>query len=183
MFRYKDELKNYIRTMSKQWMENVPAYFETYLKLVKEDDITEALENTWRELTSLIKNVDDVKANHAYEEGKWTIKEMLLHMIDTERIFQYRSLSIARGEMNELPGFDHNRYVENSKANARTLASIMDEFRSVRNASITLYENLAEGRLKFKGMANGLVVQPVQYGYITSGHVRHHINVIQSRYI
>lgn len=169
--------------MSKQWMENIPVYFETYLKLVPEDDITKALLNSWNELTELMGIIDDHKANKTYEEGKWTIKEMLLHLVDTERIFQYRSLSIARAEMNELPGFDHNKYVENSKANSRTLASIMEEFQTVRNASITLYKNLEEGRLKFKGMANGLVIQPVQYGYITSGHVRHHIDILKHRYL
>ena len=169
--------------MSKKWIENLPAYFENYLKHVHEDDIIDALSNSWTEMTTVLEMMDESKADFTYENGKWTIKEMLLHLIDTERIFQYRALCIARGEMNELPGFDHNTYAENSKANSRLLSSIIEEFQTVRNTSISLYGNIEENRLKSKGMANGLVVQPVQYGFITSGHVRHHINILKERYL
>ncbi|MFT6111617.1 MAG: hypothetical protein ACJA19_000608 [Bacteroidia bacterium] len=168
--------------MSKEWLENVPAYFDGYLKLVGEDNMIEAMKNSKAEFIAWAKDVSDEKGNFAYQKGKWTVNELLQHVIDTERIFQYRSLSIARGEMNELPGFDHNSYVKNSKANARKLSDVISEFDRLRDSSIALYDSMDEINIKYKGMANGFVVQPVLYGFLISGHLRHHINVLKSRY-
>jgi len=168
--------------MSKEWLENVPAYFDGYLKLVGEDDMIEAMKNSKAEFAAWAKDVPDDKGKYAYEEGKWTVNELLQHIIDTERIFQYRSLSIARGEMNELPGFDHNSYVKNSKANDRKLSELIAEFRRLRDSSIDLYASMGEANMKYKGMANGFVVQPVLFGFLISGHLRHHLNVLQARY-
>jgi hypothetical protein len=168
--------------MSKEWLENVPAYFDGYLKLVGEDNMIEAMKNSKAEFIAWAKDVSDEKGNFAYQKGKWTVNELLQHVIDTERIFQYRSLSIARGEMNELPGFDHNSYVKNSKANARKLSDVISEFDRLRDSSIALYDSMDEINIKYKGMANGFVVQPVLYGFLISGHLRHHVNVLKSRY-
>jgi len=168
--------------MSKEWLENVPAYFDGYLKLVSEENMLDAMNNTWNELREWAKEVDESKASYAYEEGKWTINTLLQHIVDTERIFQYRSLSIARGEMNELPGFDHNSYAKNSNTEHRKLSSILKEFDSVRQSSIDLFKSFTENNMKYKGMANGFVVQPVLYGYLISGHLRHHLGVLKSRY-
>ena len=142
----------------------------------------EAMKNSKAEFIAWAKDVSDEKGNFAYQKGKWTVNELLQHVIDTERIFQYRSLSIARGEMNELPGFDHNSYVKNSKANARKLSDVISEFDRLRDSSIALYDSMDEINIKYKGMANGFVVQPVLYGFLISGHLRHHINVLKSRY-
>jgi uncharacterized damage-inducible protein DinB len=152
------------------------------LKLVGEDNMIEAMKNSKAEFIAWAKDVSDEKGNFAYQKGKWTVNELLQHVIDTERIFQYRSLSIARGEMNELPGFDHNSYVKNSKANARKLSDVISEFDRLRDSSIALYDSMDEINIKYKGMANGFVVQPVLYGFLISGHLRHHINVLKSRY-
>jgi hypothetical protein len=168
--------------MSKEWLENVPAYFDGYLKLVGEDNMIEAMKNSKAEFIAWAKDVSDEKGNFAYQKGKWTVNELLQHVIDTERIFQYRSLSIARGEMNELSGFDHNSYVKNSKANARKLSDVIAEFDRLRDSSIALYDSMDEINIKYKGMANGFVVQPVLYGFLISGHLRHHVNVLKSRY-
>jgi hypothetical protein len=84
--------------------------------------------------------------------------------------------------MNELPGFDHNSYVKNSKANARKLSDVISEFDRLRDSSIALYDSMDEINIKYKGMANGFVVQPVLYGFLISGHLRHHVNVLKSRY-
>jgi hypothetical protein len=168
--------------MSKKWLENVPAYFDGYLNLVNEDNIMEAMKNSSEEFSAWAKNVSDDKGTYAYEDGKWTINELVQHMVDTERIFQYRSLSIARGEMNELPGFDHNSYAKNSKANIRKLSEIVAEFERLRLSSIDLFSSIGETNMKFKGMANGFVVQPVLYGFLISGHLRHHLNVLKARY-
>ncbi len=168
--------------MSKEWLENVPAYFDGYLKLVGEDDILEAMQNSKAEFMSWANDMSNDKGFYAYEEGKWTVNEVLQHIIDTERIFQYRSLSIARGEMNELPGFDHDSYAKNSKANQRNLSDLISEFVRLRDSSVDLYSSLDESNIKYKGMANGFVVQPILFGYLISGHLRHHLNVLEARY-
>ncbi|MDA8886099.1 DinB family protein [Bacteroidia bacterium] len=168
--------------MSKEWLENVPAYFDGYLKLVGEDDILEAMQNSKAEFMSWANEMSNDKGLYAYEEGKWTVNEVLQHIIDTERIFQYRSLSIARGEMNELPGFDHDSYAKNSKANQRNLSDLISEFARLRDSSVDLYSSIDESNIKYKGMANGFVVQPILFGYLISGHLRHHLNVLEARY-
>ena len=168
--------------MSKEWLENVPAYFDGYLKLVGEDDMIEAMKNSKSEFTVWATDISEDKGTYTYQEGKWTVNEMLQHVIDTERIFQYRSLSIARGEMNELPGFDHNSYAKNSKANQRKLSDLIAEFTRLRDASIDLYSSMDETNMKYKGMANGFVVQPILFGYLITGHLRHHLNVLGARY-
>lgn len=168
--------------MSTEWLENVPAYFDGYLKLVGEDNMMEAMINSKSEFVAWANTVSDEKGTYAYQEGKWTVNELLQHIIDTERIFQYRSLSIARGEMNELPGFDHNSYAKNSKANERKLSELIAEFDRLRESSIDLYSSLDEANIKYKGMANGFVVQPILYGFLISGHLRHHLRVLENRY-
>jgi len=168
--------------MSKEWLENVPAYFDGYLKLVGEDNLIDAMKNSKAEFTAWSQDISEDKGTYAYQESKWSVNELLQHVIDTERIFQYRSLSIARGEMIELPGFDHNSYVKNSKANTRKLSDLILEFERLRDSSIDLYSSVDEINMKYKGMANGFVVQPVLYGFLISGHLRHHLNVLKSRY-
>jgi hypothetical protein len=168
--------------MSKEWLENVPAYFDGYLKFVVEDNMIEAMVNSKSEFDSWANTISDDKGTHAYQKGKWTVNLVLQHIIDTERIFQYRSLSIARGEMNELPGFDHDSYAKNSKANERKLSELIAEFDRLRDSSIDLYNSLDEANMKYKGMANGFVVQPILYGFLISGHLRHHLQVLQNRY-
>jgi hypothetical protein len=168
--------------MSKEWLENVPAYFDGYLKLVGEEGMIDAMKDSKTEFSEWARTMTEDKGKFAYEEGKWTINEVLQHMIDTERIFQYRSMSIARGEMNELPGFDHDSYAKNSKANQRKLSDLISEFERLRDSSIDLYSSMDEANMKYKGMANGFVVQPVLFGYLISGHMRHHLNVLKNRY-
>lgn len=168
--------------MSKEWLASVPNYFEQYVDLVKEDEVLTALNNSTKELLTWGKTIDESKAHYAYDEGKWTTNEVLLHIIDVERIFQYRALCIARGELNGLPGFDHDSYAKNSESSTRTLKSLVDEFAIVRASSVSLFENMEDARMKLKGMANGLVVQPVLYGFLMSGHLRHHLNVLKARY-
>ncbi|MGB0849645.1 MAG: DinB family protein [Bacteroidia bacterium] len=168
--------------MSKEWLDDAPKYFERYIELVNEDDMLDAMENSWNELIEWVETIDEDKDHYAYEEGKWTVNQVLMHIMDTERIFQYRSLCIARGELNDLPGFDHDAYTENSNAEGRTMDSILREFDIVRQSSISLYGSFRDENLKQKGSANGLTVQPLLYGFLVCGHLRHHLNVLKERY-
>ena len=168
--------------MTKEWLENVPAFFDGYLKLATEDNVLEGLQNSKAEFLNWAKEVPEEKGLYAYDEDKWTVNDMLQHIIDSERIFQYRALCISRGEMNEMPGFDHNSYVKNAKANNRTLIDLVSEFGRLRDSTIDVFASIHESNVKYKGMANGLVVQPLLYGYVLSGHLRHHLRVLQERY-
>jgi uncharacterized damage-inducible protein DinB len=168
--------------MSKEWLESVPGYFEGYLKLVEEDDMMEALRNSKVEFLAWVKGVPSDKATYAYDEGKWTVNEVLQHITDTERIFQYRALSIARGETLPLHGYNHNEYVARSNANQRKLSDLTEEFKRLRDSSIDLFLSFTEDSLKNKGTANGFEVQPILIGYLVSGHLRHHLNVLEARY-
>lgn len=168
--------------MSKEWLDDVPKYFERYVELVNEDDMLDAMENSWNELIEWVETIDDDKDHFAYAEGKWTVNQVLMHVLDTERIFQYRSLCLARGEANDLPGFDHDTYTENSNAESRTMESILQEFDIVRQSSVSLFSTFTKENLICKGIANGLTVQPVLYGFLVSGHLRHHLSVLKERY-
>jgi len=168
--------------MSKKWLESTPTYFNGYLSLVTEDSLLDALHNSFVEFEEWASEILLDKGTYAYAEDKWSVNEVLQHVIDAERIFQYRAVCIARGEMNELPGFDHEMYAKNSKANTRNLVDIVDEMKRLRLSSIDLFQSIDNTRLKYKGMANGYVVQPLLYGFLLSGHLRHHLAVLKSQY-
>jgi hypothetical protein len=168
--------------MSKQWLDNVPKYFDRYMELVTEDDLIQAMKNSIQELTEWSDTIDESKSNYAYEEGKWSVNDVLVHLIDTERIFQYRSLCIARGEKNNLPGYDHDEYTRAANTTSRSIASIVEEYKSVRQSSVHLFESFDEAGVRRTGNANGLDVQPILYGFLMSGHLRHHLGVLKSKY-
>lgn len=168
--------------MSKEWMQHIPEFTKKYLATVHEEDFRSGLESSMVELVDWSKTIDKDKEDYAYDKGKWTVKEVVAHINDTERIFQYRSLAFARGDGSSLPGFNQNEYIENAEIKGRSLASLMDEFVSIRKSSMDLFSTMTEKQLRSKGMASGMVVQPILYAYLLSGHLRHHLNVLIERY-
>ena len=158
-------------------------YFENYTSLVPEKDVLSALNNQAKTLTDFLNSISDEKAMYAYAVGKWTMKEMLQHMIDTERIFAFRALVIARKETVTLPGFDENIYATNSLANRRTWAELAHEMKIVREATILLFKSFTEEMLQNSGnfsAANGNVNT---LGLIIAGHFYHHVNITNERYL
>ena len=158
-------------------------YFENYTSLVPEKDVLSALNNQAKTLTDFFNSISDEKAMYAYAVGKWTMKEMLQHMIDTERIFAFRALVIARKETVTLPGFDENIYATNSLANRRTWAELAHEMKIVREATILLFKSFTEEMLQNSGnfsAANGNVNT---LGLIIAGHFYHHVNITNERYL
>ena len=127
--------------------------------------------------------VSDEKANTAYAEGKWSIKELLGHIIDTERVFVYRLLRFSRADETPLAGFDQDPYVSASRANERSLQSLTDEFDHLRKANMFLIENLAETDLERSGKASGNSITVRALVYITGGHTQHHMNILKERYL
>ena len=158
-------------------------YFENYTSLVPEKDVLSALNNQAKTLTDFFNSISDEKAMYAYAVGKWTIKEMLQHIIDTERIFAFRALAIARKETVTLPGFDENIYATNSLANRRIWAELAHEMKIVREATILLFKSFTEEMLQNSGnfsAANGNVNT---LGLIIAGHFYHHVNITNERYL
>ncbi len=159
-----------------------PPYFDNYISLVKEDDLFEAFNNQQLLVSGYFDNIPETKTNTGYAEGKWSLKELLQHIIDTERIFNYRALCIARKETASLPGFDENLYAENSYANNRTWKSLCDEFKAVRKSTEFLYQGFTQEALMNSGIANNKPNTAIALGFTTIGHLNHHINIIEERY-
>jgi len=160
-----------------------PPYFSTYTNKVKEDNVRDAFKNQEDLINIFFESIPEEKADYAYAPGKWTLKEMLQHMIDAERIFAYRAVCIARKESQSLPGFDENEYAQNSLANARNWHSLVEELKAVRQSTAILFESFTEEILNQSGFSNNSPVTVNALGFITVGHVNHHVDVIKERYL
>jgi hypothetical protein len=158
-------------------------FYNTYVRLVNEDDLIKALQSSLEEITENLVLITADKGDHAYAEGKWTLKELLQHMIDTERVFSYRAMAFARGEQQNLPGFDENAYADTAKVSARNLAEMKEELLSLRRAVYFMFKGFTEEDLMRSGTANNNRVTVNAMGYIAIGHVRHHFGVIRERYL
>lgn len=158
-------------------------FYANYIAQVPDGDVVEALIGGAEIASALLGDLEDDVASRAYAPGKWTLKEVVLHCADAERIFAYRALRIARGDTTPLPGFDENAYAPMSGANLRTMDSILDEFESVRDASVTLYQGLPSEAWTRRGEASGKPVSVRGIAWITAGHLLHHLSVIQDRYL
>jgi len=159
------------------------AYYERYVAMVKSDNMSQALMNSVTFSDEFWSSIPEELGNYRYAEGKWSVKELLQHIIDTERIFSYRALAIARGESIALPGYAENAYADNCFADSRTLQSLADELRVVRQSSIHLFKSFAEERLEMIGTASNSPLSPRAAGFILVGHEIHHINVVKERYL
>ena len=153
---------------------------EKYVNLIGDEPIIQVLENLKDSTYAFLKTITD--PDYAYAEGKWTIKQLLGHMIDAERTFAYRILAFSRGQ-EELPGFDENTYVEKATFNNRTLQDLADEFKAVREADLYLFRSLTPQQIASSGIANGAVITVNALLYITAGHEMHHINILKERYL
>lgn len=160
----------------------MPAYFSRYINLVKEEDLLNALEQSRKEIDTIdwvfLKKLGDT----VYAPGKWTVKDILQHIIDTERIFTYRALRFARKDTTPLPGYDEEWYGNNANANRRTLEEIKDELSVVRDSSIILFKSFNETALLNKGICFNEEMPVLAIGFVLPGHQTHHLNVIKERY-
>ena len=158
-----------------------PYHYE-YIQRVKDADISELLETQRDRFASMIASIPEERGNFAYAPGKWTIKQVLQHVIDTERIFAFRLLALARGETQPIPGFEQDEYAAAVDLTDRTLTAIHKEFITVRDASITLIESLTPEMLHHRGTISGYSVLAGALPYILTGHVEHHVAVLKSHY-
>lgn len=160
-----------------------PSYFSSYIKLIGEDDLIHALVGQTRESDRFFRLISEYQSTYKYDDEKWTVKEILQHIIDTERIFCFRALSIARSEQQYLPSFDENRYAAQSHANDRSWNELTEEFIALRQASITLFRSFNFFDLESVGRINDYEMSVLAIGFTIAGHAAHHINIIKERYL
>ena len=156
--------------------------FAPYLALVTEDDVLSAIEQQSSATQKLLSSLDESRAAFRYETGKWSVKEVVGHMVDAERIMGWRALAIARGETQPLPGFEEDDYVRNAKFDDWRLGDLAEAYALGRRANIVFFRNLPEEAWDRRGTANGSPVTVRALAWIIVGHERHHLNVLRERY-
>jgi uncharacterized damage-inducible protein DinB len=164
-------------------LSRVPEYYYKYINLVNENDLDQAFQKHQTDLIATLPEVPADKWDYSYAEGKWTIKEVVQHIIDGERIFCYRALCFARKDKTSLPGFDENTYAAASKANKRTKEYLIEELQTAQKSSAQLFHSFDEEQLNESGVANGKSVYVKGIGYIIVGHALHHKNILLERYL
>ena len=159
-------------------------YAIMYIKLLPDDGlIIKHLEENFEVVKHFVSSIPEEKLLHRYAENKWTIKEILVHIMDDERIYAYRALRIGRNDKTPLPGFEQDDYVLYSKANERSLTEIFQEYATIRNATISLFNSFDNDALMRTGTANEHVVSVRALAYHIAGHELHHMNVIREKYL
>ena len=159
-------------------------YFNHYINLVLGDDYENNFRINTAEVISFFKAIPEDKHDYKYAEGKWSIKEVLNHITDTERVFSYRTLVLLReGEAAKLAPFEENLYGQNSRVGSRSMASLIEEFTINRKNLAFLFENASEAEQKCIGEASGNPISVSALSYITLGHAKHHMNVLNERYL
>jgi uncharacterized damage-inducible protein DinB len=157
-------------------------YYKGYIDKIKGDGINYILHEQLTSISDFFKNVSEEKGNYAYAEGKWSVKEVLGHMIDTERVFAYRALCIARGEKQSLPGIEQDDYVKEGSFNKRGLKDLVNEITLVRKANLVLFDSFSEKELNRRGIASNNEVTVRALLFIIAGHAMHHITILREKY-
>lgn len=168
--------------ITKPQPEEYNPYYVTYISKVPDGDLLELLQKLKESSYALFSKLSDEQANYAYAEGKWTIKQALGHMIDTERVFAYRAFCFSR-EYGELPGFDQEIYINNGNYNDRSIQDLAEEFRATRESNLYLFRSLTEEQLNRKGIASGNPATVRALVYMVAGHELHHLGIIKERYL
>lgn len=169
--------------MAKPNPQTYGTYYHQYVNQVEQDELLPALQDIHNDTQAFIASIPEDKESYAYAEGKWTLKQVVQHIIDTERIFAYRALTFARGDQTELPGYEHNDYVEEAEVNTRTLTDLAREFLYVRNGTLALFSSFSDEVLDRGGVANENPMTVLALGFTIAGHERHHMNVIRTKYL
>ncbi|HWJ25006.1 MAG TPA: DinB family protein [Flavisolibacter sp.] len=163
-------------------LSQVPSFYHGYIQLVPEGKLNNLFENHQVELLSFLKEIPENSWGYRYTEGKWTIGEMVQHIIDAERIFAYRALRFARKDSTPLAGFDENTFAASSKADQRNSRDLMDELSTVQKSSAQLFGSFDDEQLDQYGVANNNKVSVRAIGYILIGHALHHMRILKERY-
>ncbi len=169
--------------MNRSSTTTYPENFQRYIDQVKEGDLKTALKSQMPAAEAFLQSISEEFSNRRYAEGKWTIKELLQHVIDAERVFAYRALCLARKDEQTLPSFDENEYAANSNGAERKWYQLIEEFVSVRKSTEYLYNSFTPEALDSTGNVSDYTISVSEIGFVLVGHVNHHLRIIQERYI
>ncbi len=160
-----------------------PEYYHAYVAAAIGEDIPQALRLAGEHMRATLRDLSPEKGDHRYAPEKWSLKEVVQHMIDAERVFSYRAMRFARNDATELPAFEENDYVPEARTERRTLRDLMEEHDAVRASTIALFRSFDELALRRVGTANRQRVTVNALGWIIAGHAMHHLRVIEERYL
>jgi len=159
------------------------SFYAGYVALCPEEDIVPAIDHQSAETQRLLSSIDEARASYRYAEGKWSIKEVIGHVTDAERVFGYRALCIGRGETRSLPGFDEKLYMQHAGFDGWRIGDLAEAYALTRRANIVFFRNLPKEAWDRRGLANDTPVTVRALAYILLGHERHHLQVLHERYL
>ncbi|MEP7212643.1 MAG: DinB family protein [Acidobacteriota bacterium] len=159
------------------------SYYEGYISLVENADIQATLAGQPAQLRKVFGELAEEKGTFTYEVGKWSIKELIGHVIDGERMFAYRAFRISRGDKTPIEGFEQDGYIENARSNERTFADLLDEFELLRVANVLMFNHMNDADRLRSGTANNVEITVRSIAFIMAGHVAHHVNILNERYL
>lgn len=160
-----------------------PAHFENYISHVEHENCIEALEISMNSFVHFINSIPENKHEYSYQPEKWSIKDIVQHITDAERIFVYRALRFARNDKTALPGFEEDDYANSANANRLEMKDLLEEFALVRKATIKMFQSFDKDALDNKGVASEKEISVHAIGYIIAGHNIHHQKIIEERYL
>jgi hypothetical protein len=158
-------------------------YYGRYIETVPDGDLVDILGRQRAEMQQLLGGIDETRARHRYAPGKWSVAEVLGHVIDAERVFSYRAVTFARGDTAQLPSFDENVWAATSNAGQRSIKSLLEEYGAVRAATIALFKSFTDSEYARSGIASQNPVTVRALAFIIAGHERHHMNILRERYL
>ncbi|MEP7253326.1 MAG: DinB family protein [Ginsengibacter sp.] len=170
-------------SITKKRLGDIPVNMEAYFAEAGNADLKTLFAKQLTEAKQLFKSIDEEKSMHSYAEGKWTLREVLQHLIDAERVFAYRALAFARQDKTVLPSFDENDYANNSNANGRSWSDLAEEFVSLRQSTEYMYNSFATAAFDTIGKASNYTIGVSTLGFVIVGHVNHHFTIIKERYL
>ena len=164
-------------------VNSIPNFYKTYIDVLENVKLIEELEISLHEFRKFVQDIPMDKFDYRYEINKWTIKDIIQHLIDSERIFAYRALRFARNDNTSLPGFDENSFAVNTNANQRSIQDLLSEMAVVRQATLSLFKSFSHEQLLHYGVASDKKIQVCAIGFVIIGHQKHHQNIFIERYL
>lgn len=158
-------------------------YYKGYIELIPGDDILKILLEQTKDCQNILNSFPEHKGDYRYAEGKWTVKQAIGHIMDTERVFTYRALCIARGEKKPLPGFEQDDYVKTGKFESRNLSELVYELRLMRESNLLLFRSFDNEMMNRRGTASGYDVTVNALLFMIAGHMQHHLDILRERYL
>ena len=168
--------------MPKPNTDHIPQFYQRYIDAVVYDDLIPALVNGGNTTIDLLRTIPEASAHYRYAEGKWSISEVINHMMDAERVFCYRALRFSRNDSSELPGFDENAWATQTNANNRKLYKLIDEYVNLRASTVDLFSSFNDEMLERTGIGSGVKMSVATLGFLVAGHEQHHCKILRERY-